>query len=87
MLVGTENWRGGAVDLENPEEGRLASERGRQGSSVGDLGKKHAVLTGLGEEGTSAGTSFGSMSEATGPGCWSHCVCAQAGSREEMGWE
>lgn len=41
LLVGTVYWRDGAVDLENPEEGRFASQRGRQGSTIGgDLGKE-----------------------------------------------
>lgn len=56
LLVGTVYWRDGAVDLENPEEGRLASQRGRQGSSIGgDLGKEYAALSGR----YSARTLFG----------------------------
>lgn len=55
LLVGTVYWRDGAVDLEHPEEGRLASQRGRQGSSIGgDLGKEHAALIGQGGGGYSA---------------------------------
>lgn len=52
LLVGTVYWRDGAPDLENPEEGRFASQRGRQGSNIeGDLGKECMVLTGLGRGG------------------------------------